>query len=122
QRLDLIVDPDARRGSWGVGAVHHVAFRVPDDAAHRSVEWQIAGAGGRGSGIIDRFWFKSVYVREPSGALCEVATDGPGFGVDEDIAHLGETLVLPPWYEEQRGKIEAILPPLTMPVPATGGR
>jgi glyoxalase family protein len=122
QRLDLIIDSDAPRGTWGVGAVHHVAFRVPDDGAHRSVEWQIAGAGGRGSGIIDRFWFKSVYVREPSGALCEVATDGPGFGVDEDMAHLGETLVLPPWYEEQREKIEAILPPLTMPVPAAGGR
>ena len=70
---------------------------------------------GRSSGVIDRFWFKSVYVREPSGALCEIATDGPGFGVDEDMAHLGETLVLPPWYENQRSLIEANLIPVTIP-------
>ncbi len=112
QRLDILVDPDAPRGTWGVGSVHHVAFRVPDDRSELAVERQIIENGGRTSGVVDRFWFKSVYVREPSGALCEIATDGPGFGVDEDMDHLGETLVLPPWYEEQRAAIEATLPTL----------
>lgn len=117
QRLDLIVDPGASTGKWGVGAVHHVAFRVPDSEAEAAVEQQVIRQGGRSSGVIDRFWFKSVYVREPSGALCEVATDGPGFGVDEEMEHLGETLVLPPWYEPQRERIEAILAPITLPTP-----
>lgn len=115
QRLDVIVDPQAQTGSWGVGSVHHVAFRVDDDAAEKAVERQILTHGGRSSGVVDRFWFKSVYVREPSGALCEVATDGPGFAVDEDMEHLGETLVLPPWYESQRAQIEAILPRVIVP-------
>jgi len=115
QRIDLIVNPQAASGSWGVGGVHHVAFRVPDSAAEAQVEQQILEHRGRSSGVIDRFWFKSVYVREPSGALCEIATDGPGFGVDEDMAHLGETLVLPPWYENQRSLIEANLIPVTIP-------
>lgn len=116
QRLDLLVDPETPAGKWGVGSVHHVAFRVPDDAAEADVERQIARNRGRSSGVVDRFWFKSVYVREPSGALCEIATDGPGFGVDEDMNHLGETLVLPPWYEAQRSQIESILPRITLPV------
>jgi glyoxalase family protein len=65
--------------------------------------------------MIDRFWFKSVYFREPGGVLFELATDGPGFSVDEDRAHLGETLVLPPWLEPQRAAIEATLPQLSVP-------
>ncbi len=112
QRIDIRIDPEAPRGAWGVGAVHHVAFRIPDEEQELAVREQITAHGGQASPVIDRFWFKSVYVREPSGALCEVATDGPGFGVDEDPAHLGETLVLPPWYESQRAAIEAVLVPL----------
>jgi glyoxalase family protein len=112
QRIDIRVDPDATRGTWGTGSVHHVAFRVADDAEELTVRGQIAGAGGHPTEVIDRFWFKSVYVREPSGALCEIATDGPGFAVDEDPGHLGETLVLPPWYEPYREQIEAGLPEL----------
>ena len=68
--------------------------------------------------MIDRFWFKSVYFLEPGGVLFELATDGPGFAVDEDPAHLGESLVLPPWLESQRQQIAAILPPLTYPTTA----
>ena len=68
--------------------------------------------------VIDRFWFKSVYFREPGGVLFELATDGPGFAVDEQAAHLGETLVLPPWLEAQRAAIERALPPLTFASPA----
>jgi glyoxalase family protein len=67
--------------------------------------------------VIDRFWFKSVYFREPGGVLFELATDGPGFAVDEDAAHLGETLVLPPWLEAHRTSIERALPPLTFASP-----
>lgn len=112
QRVDIAVDPEVPRGRWGVGAVHHVAFRIPDTDEQEVVRSQIVQEGGQPSPVIDRFWFSSVYVREPSGALCEVATDGPGFSVDEDPDHLGETLVLPPWYESQRRQIEAILVPL----------
>lgn len=115
QRLDLREDPDARRGSQGTGSVHHVAFAVPDDPAEAAVRQQVIAAGGRPTDFIDRFWFHSVYVQEPSGALCEVATDIPGFAVDEDPRHLGESLVLPPWYEEQRAAIERVLPPITVP-------
>ncbi|MEK7316061.1 MAG: ring-cleaving dioxygenase, partial [Candidatus Eisenbacteria bacterium] len=68
--------------------------------------------------VIDRFWFQSVYFKEPGGVLFELATDGPGFGVDEASAHLGEKLVLPPWLEPRRSQIEEALPPLTMPDPA----
>lgn len=64
--------------------------------------------------MIDRFWFKSVYFREPGGVLFELATDGPGFAVDEDPAHLGETLVLPTWLEADRASIEQALPPLAL--------
>lgn len=115
QRIDIVVDEDAARGTWGTGSIHHVAFRVPNRTAQDVVDRQITDAGGRSSGVIDRFWFQSVYVREPAGALCEVATDGPGFGVDEEIDHLGETLVLPPWYEEHRDRIEAALPVISVP-------
>jgi glyoxalase family protein len=72
----------------------------------------VADAGLRPTPVIDRFWFRSVYFREPGGALFEVATDGPGFAVDEDPAALGERLVLPPWLEPQRDRIEAVLPAL----------
>ncbi|MFW5695597.1 MAG: ring-cleaving dioxygenase [Alkalispirochaeta sp.] len=112
QRVDILVDPEAPSGKWGVGAVHHVAFRIPDEEQELAVRDQVIGQGGQASPVIDRFWFKSVYVREPSGALCEVATDGPGFAADEDPDHLGESLVLPPWYESQRAQIEAVLSPL----------
>ncbi len=115
QRIDLKLDPDAPRGQWGVGAVHHVAWRVPDAEAQSAVQHAIAAAGGRPTQVIDRFWFRSVYVNEPGGALLEVATDGPGFSVDEAPQNLGESLVLPEWLEPQRAQIEAALPPLSWP-------
>jgi glyoxalase family protein len=115
QRIDIRIDPDAPRGIWGTGAVHHVAFRVTDEEQELVVRRQIMGAGGAPTDVVDRFWFKSVYVREPSGALCEIATDGPGFAVDENPDHLGESLVLPPWFESRREAIESGLPRLTLP-------
>jgi glyoxalase family protein len=116
--LDIQVLPDARRGEWGVGSVHHIAWRVPDGEAQRSVRASVSAAGGRPTDVIDRFWFQSVYFREPGGALFEVATDGPGFGVDESLDTLGERLILPPWLEPRRAEIERGLPRLTSPVRA----
>ena len=116
--LDLKEAPDERQGSWGTGSVHHIAWRVPDDIAELAVQRRLQLAGRRPTEVIDRFWFKSVYFREPGGALFEVATDGPGFGVDEPLEELGGRLVLPPWLEERRAVIEAGLPPLQTPEPA----
>ena len=107
--------PDQRIGEWGVGTVHHIAYRVTDDEDELAVRSQVIVAGGRPTEVIDRFWFKSVYFREPGGVLFEIATDGPGFAADEDPAHLGEQLILPPWLEQYREAIEKALPPLTMP-------
>ena len=110
--------PQEPEGTWGVGSVHHIAWRVPDDAAQRRAQELVHSAGRRPTEVIDRFWFKSVYFREPGGALFEIATDGPGFTVDEAPGALGTTLVLPPWLESQRRQIEAGLPPLHLPTPA----
>jgi glyoxalase family protein len=107
------VPAETRRGTWGVGAIHHLAWRVADDAHQAAVRAQVDTAGRRPTQVIDRFWFKSVYFLEPGGVLFELATDGPGFAVDEDPRHLGETLVLPPWLECERAAIEAQLPVLT---------
>jgi glyoxalase family protein len=116
--LDVREAPEAPRGAWGVGSVHHLAWRVRDDAHQIEMRARVEAAGGRATPVIDRFWFKSVYFKEPGGVLFELATDGPGFAVDESPAHLGELLVLPPWLERDRARIEQVLPRLTMPVPA----
>jgi glyoxalase family protein len=101
----------------GRGGVHHVAFRVPDDETHAAWREHIAGVGLRPTPVIDRFYFKSIYFREPGGALFEIATDGPGFAADEPEEHLGEKLALPPFLEPDRARIEAGLRPLGLPVP-----
>jgi glyoxalase family protein len=113
--LEIREIPDAERGRWGTGGVHHVAWRVPDDTTELEVRERIERARRRPTEVIDRFWFKSVYFLEPGGVLFEIATDGPGFAIDEDPATLGEHLVLPPWLESQRGEIEASLPPIKPP-------
>lgn len=106
--LHVAVNSDLPAAEQGAGGVHHVAFRTPDadyDAwADRLNEFRI-----RNSGKVDRFWFRSLYVREPNGVLFEIATDGPGFGVDEDQATLGEKVVLPPFLEPDRRQILANL-------------
>ena len=111
--IDVREAPDAHRGAWGVGSVHHLAWRVDDDRHQVAVRDQVNAGGASATPVIDRFWFKSVYFKEPGGVLFEIATDGPGFSVDEDPAHLGETLVLPPFLEGYRRDIEKALPPLT---------
>ncbi|HEY0529054.1 MAG TPA: ring-cleaving dioxygenase [Gemmatimonadaceae bacterium] len=113
--LEIRQIPDAARGAWGTGGVHHVAWRVADESTELAVRERIERARRRPTEVIDRFWFKSVYFLEPGGVLFELATDGPGFAVDEDIATLGEKLVLPPWLEPHRGEIEGALPPLRAP-------
>ena len=116
--IDIRETPAERRGRWGIGAVHHLAWRVDDEAHQLAVRRQVEHDGANATPVIDRFWFKSVYFKEPGGVLFELATDGPGFAVDEDPAHLGESLVLPPFLQPYREKIAAALPELTLPQPA----
>ena len=113
--VDLRVQPDGRRAISGVGSVHHVAFRVADDDAQHRAQQQVRSAGGRTTEVIDRFWFRSIYFREPGGALFEIATDGPGFTIDEDVTSLGEQLILPPFLEPHRAEIERALQPVSEP-------
>ena len=107
-------EPPAERGLGGAGTVHHVAWASTMDD-HEAWRERVAAAGLRPTPVIDRFWFRSVYFREPSGVLFEIATLGPGFAVDEDPEHLGEKLVLPPAFEHLRAQIEPILTPLPDP-------
>ena len=115
--IDVREASDARRGAWGVGAVHHLAWRVDEEQHQLDVRDQVSAAGATPTPVIDRFWFKSVYFKEPGGVLFELATDGPGFSIDEDASHLGETLVLPPFLEGSRLDIERVLPPLALHPP-----
>lgn len=101
-------------GVGGAGTVHHVAWATTMEE-HEAWQERVARAGARPTPVIDRFWFRSVYFREPSGVLFELATMGPGFAVDEDPAHLGESLVLPPAFEHLRARIEPALTPLPDP-------
>ncbi|MDA1654509.1 MULTISPECIES: ring-cleaving dioxygenase [Bacillus cereus group] len=96
----------------GRGSIHHLAIRVKNDTELAYWEEQVIQRGFQSSGIIDRFYFKSLYFRESNGILFEIATDGPGFTVDGDVEHLGEKLDLPPFLEDQRAEIEANLAPI----------
>jgi glyoxalase family protein len=118
--VDIRETPSERRGRWGTGSVHHLAWRVDDAAYQLDVREQVIAGGAQPTAVIDRFWFKSVYFKEPGGVLFELATDGPGFAIDEDREHLGETLVLPPFLQQYRDRIEAVLPPLTLPAEVVG--
>ncbi len=109
-------EPPVERGLGGAGTVHHVAWSSPIDE-HEAWHARVVAAGMHPSPIIDRFWFRSIYFREPSGVLFELATLGPGFGVDEDVDHLGESLILPPAFEHLRDQVEPILTPLPDPRP-----
>ena len=115
---ELEETPQAPLGRWGTGGVHHVAWRVRDDEEQLAVRAAVEATGLTPTPVIDRFWFHSVYFKEPGGTLFELATDGPGFHRDEVPERLGEKLVLPPWLEPHRNAIEAELPPLEMPATA----
>jgi glyoxalase family protein len=109
--LHITVQPDAPATMQGAGGVHHVAFRIPD-SDHEVWADRLNELGIPNSGKVDRFWFKSLYFREPNGILFEIATDGPGFGIDEDEETLGEKVVLPPFLEPRRAEIVANLKPI----------
>jgi glyoxalase family protein len=104
--------PGAGLARLGRGGVHHVAFRTPDDEEHALWREKIRAMGLGVTPQIDRFYFRSIYFREPGGVLFEIATDGPGFASDEDPAHLGERLSLPPFLEDRREEIESRVEPV----------
>ena len=110
--LHVSVDPSLPRARPGAGGVHHVAFRTPDQDSLREWIERVNSFGIRSSGEVERFYFTSLYFREPNGILFEIATDVPGFAADEPMESLGETLSLPPFLEGQRAQIEAGLKPL----------
>ncbi len=109
--LHLRHEPGLPPARQGAGGVHHVAFRVPDDEYHAWLE-RLQRLRVASSGPVDRFYFRSLYMREPAGILYEIATDGPGFAADEAVERLGETLSLPPFLESRRAEIERRLKPL----------
>lgn len=113
--VDLLHIPDAERATTGVGGVHHVAFRAADDESQLEFQDSVRSAGLNVSPVLDRSYFHSIYFREPGGVLFEIATDAPGFTVDEPLETLGTTLKLPHWMESQRAIIEARVRPLELP-------
>ena len=110
-------EPPAERSRSGAGTVHHVAWSSPMDE-HEAWRERVAQAGARPTPVIDRFYFRSIYFREPSGVLFEIATLGPGFTADEPLESLGESLSLPPAYEPLRERLEHVLTPLPDARPA----
>ena len=109
-----LYDVTDRPGLGGAGTVHHVAWASPMDE-HDAWRSRVEEAGARPTPVIDRFYFRSIYFREPSGVLFEIATIGPGFATDEPLEHLGERLSLPPAFEHLRDRVEPILTPLPSP-------
>ena len=107
-------DPPTEQGLQGAGTVHHVAWASPPEE-HEAWHERVGASGAHPTPIIDRFYFRSIYFREPSGVLFEIATLGPGFTVDEPLEHLGEKLSLPPAYEHLRERVEPVLTPLPNP-------
>jgi glyoxalase family protein len=111
--VDVVVDKDAQTGRMGAGTVHHIAFRASDDSAQ--VDWQQElGRYVSVTPVQDRTYFHSIYFREPGGVLFEIATDAPGFLIDETAESLGEALRIPEWFEPQRNLIEARVQPITL--------
>jgi glyoxalase family protein len=113
--VDLRRVPGFWAGGTGVGTVHHIAFRTESEESQLEQRARIEQAGMGVTPVVDRQYFRSVYFREPGGVLFEIATDAPGFTVDEPAAELGTGLLLPPKYEPMRDRIEQILPPIRLP-------
>jgi glyoxalase family protein len=112
--IDVLVQPQLTYGRMGAGSVHHIAFRAHDDASQ--LEWRevLVASSLDVTPVLDRTYFHSIYFREPGGVLFELATDPPGFALDEPVESLGEALKLPPWMERQRSRIEKLLPPIEL--------
>ena len=118
--VDLRCVPGLWAGTSGAGTVHHVAFRAPDDEAQLAVRNELVEKGFNVTPQMDRDYFHSIYFREPGGVLFEVATDPPGFTVDESPDKLGRSLKLPEWLEQRRFEIEALLPNIRLPMEIPG--
>ena len=113
--VDLLCVPDGSLGRVAAGSVHHIAFRARDDEEQRNWRHRLVELGYNVTPVIDRTYFHSIYFREPGGVLFEIATDPPGFILDERVEELGNNLRLPPWLEPTRSQIEEILPPIKIP-------
>jgi glyoxalase family protein len=113
--VDVLVTPDAPHGLVAAGTVHHVAWRAPDEPTQAAWREELVDKGVHVTSILDRQYFRSIYFREPGGTLLEVATDSPGFAIDEPLLELGRALKLPPWLEPQHDDIVAMLPKLNLP-------
>lgn len=113
--VDVLCVPDGVRGTLGAGIVHHVAFRAGDEEMQKRWRQILVNGGQNVTPVIDRTYFNSIYFREPGGVLFEIATDSPGFTVDEAPESLGTSLKLPPQYKWARSQIESLLPPLRLP-------
>jgi glyoxalase family protein len=114
RHIDVLIQTQLMHGRMGAGSVHHIAFRASDDAAQRSWREEIRELPLNVTPVLDRTYFHSIYFREPGGVLFEIATDPPGFGYDEPLETLGESLKLPPWLESQRDAIEHVLPSISL--------
>lgn len=112
--VDILHRPGKTPAGFGAGSIHHIAFRVPTDEEQLEYQDSIRAAGFRVTEVMDRNYFHSIYFRELGGVLFEIATDTPGFGIDEPVQSLGETLKLPEWFELNRSAIEQSLPPVTL--------
>jgi glyoxalase family protein len=113
--VDVLVDRKAPDGLVAGGTVHHVAWRAPDEQTQLRWREELIERGARVTSVLDRQYFRSIYFHEPGGTLLEIATDAPGFAVDEPLLELGRALKLPPWLEPNREQIEGILPKLSLP-------
>ena len=118
--IDLVERADGQFGINSAGTVHHIAFRCANEKEQLKWREEIEDLDLRVTPVIDRFYFHSIYFREPGGILFEIATEGPGFAVDESVGHLGESLKLPPQYEQHRAEIEHALPPILLGPKAKG--
>jgi glyoxalase family protein len=110
--VDIVCEPERMRGLQGAGTVHHIAFATNDDTTIVQMQEKLINAKANVTPVLDRQYFHSIYFREPGGVLFEVATSTPGFAIDEEKAHLGEALKLPPWQEANRNEIEHGLTPI----------
>jgi glyoxalase family protein len=118
--VDIRCVPGIWSGMMGAGTVHHVAFRASDDPEQMDLRTELTSLGYNVTPQLDRDYFKSIYFREPGGVLFEVATDGPGFDIDEPVEQLGHSLKLPSWLELRRFEIEALLPNIHRPLELRG--
>ena len=114
-KVDLVCLPYTQRGSMGVGTVHHIAWRTPTDESQLEMRKKIVDRGLDATPVIDRRYFHSVYFREPGGILFEIATDPPGFMIDQKEEELGQKLLLPEWLESGRKYLEQVLPKISAP-------